>query len=622
MQRKGLWKLVVCLSAILVAGTSYGAEKTFKELVGDVTIGEVKTDGQISIPYITWGADVAEFYANGGLTTKDGTIFKAQGLNLKYTPGDDFIQQVRDYMTGKSPFLRPTMRMAGQASEVLGSDPRTKPVVLYQLSWSVGDHAVSPKRIRTLDDLKAIVAAGKKVKACMQRGGPHVGMADDLFKTAGISWDNVEVVWTNDLTASDDSPAAKMGADDTIDIAFVISPDMIGLTGGLDQTGSGAEGTKDGAHVLLSTATLSRSIADVRVVRSDFYNSAEGRAICDKLTAGVFKAHYDMKALRKAYEASATSADGKKYFTQLKLAQTIFGAEVLPSVEVDAAGLLMDCNMVGLTGNISFFTDEANLQGFKPKEKAALDLAAKLGLATVRQGFITPSLDYKKLAQLASIEYVEPPKTRARISGEFQVFPDTDLDKDTIVSFTIQFQADQSTFNAEQYGTEFTRVIENASLLGNAVVVIRGHADPSKTLYHLVKLGLKKGTLRVTGTGKDRKYFYNGKPLDITATKEICALIDKGDFDGDNQWIPRQIMGAALRTSHTRANAVRDALVSFAKEKGVQLDVTQLQPQGVGIADPLVPKPSSAAEAANNMRVEFRIIKVSGESLKESEFDF
>ena len=617
---RSMWKLVACLAAILIAGTSYGEEKTFKELVGDVTVKDASADGQISIPYITWGADVAEFYANGGLTTKEGSIFKSQGLDLKYTPGDDFIQQVRDYMEGKTPFLRGTMRMIGQASEVLGSDPKTKPVVLYQLSWSVGDHAVSPERVKTLNDLETIVASGKKIKVCLQRGGPHVGMADDLFKTAGISWDNVEVVWTNDLTASDDSPAAKMRADDTIDIAFVISPDMIGLTGGLEQKGSGAEGTLKNAHVLLSTATLSRSIADVRVVRSDFYIAH--RDICDKLTAGVFKAQYDMKVLRKAYEESANSTDGKKYFTQLKLAQTIFGAEVLPSVEVDAAGLLMDCNMIGLTGNISFFTDEANLQGFKSKEKSALDLAGKLGLAKVRQGFIAPALDYKKLAQLASIEYVEPPKTMERISGEFQVFPDTDLDNDTIVSFTIQFQPDQSTFNAEQYGTEFTRVIENASLLGNAVVVIRGHADPSKTLYHLVKLGLKKGTLRVTGTGKDRKYFHNGKVLDINATKEICSLIDQGDFDGDNQWIPRQIMGAALRTSHTRANAVRDALVTFAKTKGVALDASQLQPQGVGISDPLVPKPTSAAEAANNMRVEFRIIKVSGENLKESEFDF
>jgi len=614
-----LWKLVVCLAVVLVAGTTYGAEKTFKELVGPVVVKEASAAGQINIPYITWGADVAEFYANGGLKTKPGTIFKAQGLNLNYTGGDDFIGQVRDYMSGKSPFLRGTMRMIGQASEVLGSDPKTKPVVLYQLSWSVGDHAVSPERVKTLNDLQEIVAGGKKVKACLQRGGPHVGMADDLFKTAGISWDDVEIVWTDDL-AGPKGPAAKMNSDDTIDVAFVISPDMIGLTGGLDQTGSGAEGTKKGAHVLLSTATLSRSIADVRVVRSDFY--AAHRDICDKLTAGVFKAQFDMKALRKEYETNASSASGKKYFTQLKLAQTIFGEDVLPSAEIDAAGLLMDANMVGLTGNISFFNDEANLQGFKVKEKSALDLAGKLGLATVRQGMIAPELDYKKLAGLASIEYVEPPKTRAAISGEFEVFPDADLDENTIVSFTIQFKPDQSTFNAEEYGTEFTRVIENASLLGNAVVVIRGHADPSKTLYHLVKLGLQKGTLKVTGSGANRKYFYNGKVLDINATKEICAMIDRGDFDGDTKWIPRQIMGAALRTSHVRANAVKDALLAFAETKGVTMDVSQLHPQGVGISDPLVPKPTSAAEAANNMRVEFVIISVSGESLEESEFDF
>lgn len=607
------------LFVALFATTGQAAEKTFKELVGDVTVKEASANGQINIPYITWGADVAEFYANGGITTQPGSIFKAQGLNLKYTAGDDFIQQVRDYMEGKTPFLRGTMRMIGQASEVLGSDPRTKPVVLYQLSWSVGDHAVSPERIKTLNDLKMLVSSGGKVKICLQRGGPHVGMADDLLKTAGISWDNVEVIWTDDLTG-DKGPAAKMKADDTIDVAFVISPDMLGLTGGLDQVGSGAEGTKKGSHVLLSTATLSRSIADVRVVRADFFK--DHFDICEKLTAGVFKAQHDMKKLRKAYEENANSSDGKKYFTQLKLAQTIFGEDVLPSVEIDAAGLLMDCNMVGLTGNISFFTDTAALQGFKPKEKAALDLAAKLGLTNIRSGFIMPEFDYKKLAQLASIQYVEPPKTQTRISGEFKVFPDADLDKDTIVSFTIQFKPDQSTFNAEQYGTEFSRVIENASLLGNSVVVIRGHADPSKTLYHLVKLGLKKGTLRVTGSGKNRKYFYKGRPLDITATKEIAALIEQGEFDGDNQWKPRQIMGAALRTSHTRATAVRDALVKFAEDNNVKLDVSQLQPQGVGIRDPLVPKPTSAAEAANNMRVEFRIIKVSGESLKESEFDF
>ena len=32
-------------------------------------------------------------------------------------PGDDFVQQVRDYRAGKSPFLRGTFHMIGLASE-------------------------------------------------------------------------------------------------------------------------------------------------------------------------------------------------------------------------------------------------------------------------------------------------------------------------------------------------------------------------------------------------------------------------------------------------------------------------------------------------------------------------
>ena len=593
--------------------------KTFKELVGNVAVKDVQNTSPLNIPYITWGADVAEFYANGGLTTKKDTIFYDQGLNLKFTPGDDFVQQVRDYMSGKSPFLRGTMRMIGQASETINSDPRTKPKVLYQLSWSVGDHAVSPKRIKNLDDLKKIVKEGKKIKICLQQGGPHVGMADDLLKVAAIDWKDVDVVWTKDLTG-ENGPAAKMHSDDSVDIVFVISPDMIGLTGGLDQVGSGGEGTIEGAHVLLSTATLSRSISDVRVVRSDFYENH--RDVCEKLVAGVFKAQKDMKQLRKDYEQDPESPNGRKYFKQLEMAQNIFGEEVLPTAEIDAAGLLMDCNMVGLTGNISFFKDETNLQGFKTKEKAAIELAQKLGLSTVKAGFVAADLDYKKIAQLAGIEYVEPPKSQQKISGEFEVFPDTELDKDTIVSFTINFKPDQSTFDPDTYAVEFNRVLENASLLGNSVVVIRGHADPSKVLYHVVKLAQKKGLMRVSGSGTNRKYFYKDRPFDINATKEICDLIDSGEFDGDNQWIPRQIMGVALKTSHDRAIAVKDALVKMATDKKIKLDVSQFQPQGVGISDPLIPKPLNSKEAAENMRVEFRIIKVGGESLKESEFDF
>ena len=114
---------------------------------------------------------------------------------MNLTPGDDFIQQVRDYRAGKSPFLRGTFRMMGQASEVLGSDPRTKGVIILQMTWSAGDHMVAREGIKQVTDLK-----GKTV--AVQQGGPHIGMLDDVLKAAQLGWDDITVKFFDALTGT------------------------------------------------------------------------------------------------------------------------------------------------------------------------------------------------------------------------------------------------------------------------------------------------------------------------------------------------------------------------------------------------------------------------------------
>ena len=188
-------------------------------------------------------------------------------------------------MSGKTPFLRGTMRMLGQASEVLGKDPRTKPVVVLQLSWSAGDHIVARENLKTLNDLswqgpqgayrlpagRTSRRAALRLAGCRQdqpqRGGNRLGA---------------------DLTGPQ-GPAETFRKDDTIDACCVITPDMIGLTGGSRSTGSGAEGTVKGAHVLNSTRDMSRSIADVYAVRSDWYRRTN-RDVVQKFVAGYLKA--------------------------------------------------------------------------------------------------------------------------------------------------------------------------------------------------------------------------------------------------------------------------------------------------------------------------------------------
>jgi outer membrane protein OmpA-like peptidoglycan-associated protein len=98
-------------------------------------------------------------------------------------------------------------------------------------------------------------------------------------------------------------------------------------------------------------------------------------------------------------------------------------------------------------------------------------------------------------------------------------------------------------------------------------------------------------------------------------------LIERGSFSGVKP-DPRATMTAALNLSKERAEAVKEAIVAFAKEKEFLLDASQIAPTGLGISRPLIAKPRNLAQAQQNMRVEFKLMRVSAEVAKPSDFDF
>lgn len=607
-------KMLMSCVFMLFLMTQATAQELFSNLTGAVQVADVQeTGGAIQLPYIIWGADVATFHANGGLKTTPDSIFAKQGLKYNLTAGDDFVQQVKDYMTGKSPYLRGTMRMMGQASEVLNSNPKTKPVVILQMSWSAGDHIVGIGSIKELGGLK-------KMRVALQRVGPHIDLLDDALRAAGLSWNDITVVWCKDLTGTEDSPAAKFRAG-LVDAACVISPDMIGLTGGLDSNGTGAEGTVKDARVVVSTAQMSRSIADMYVCRQDYFTANRDKV--QKFVAGYLQSCEVLIAEQKKYNDGKGSSP--VYVNALKMAQTIYGKEVLPTIEVDAHGLMLDANLVRLPGNVSFFTDAGNVNGFEAKMKNSLDLAITLKAVTNRFGFLPPKFDYRQIASLAGLQYVEPVVASGHIQGEIEKYTE-ELDNNTILTFVIEFKPNQNTFSVDTYGAEFKRVIESASTFGNAVFAVRGHSDPTATLRSFLQAGMQKGIITRTGSsessgGKGYIYHLRGKVLDLSQTDALVQEIQQGNFTGATE-NPNQVMQAALNLSLTRADAVKIAIVEFAKQSGINLDPSQIQPQGVGIREPIIAKPSNMEEAQKNMRVEFRLIKVPAEALKVSDFDF
>lgn len=605
-----------CRMAVALCGTAvavYG-QQPFSQLIGNVPIQPVKSTDVLEVPYLTWGGDVAAFWVNGGLNTAAGSYYADQKLKLKFVSGDDFIGQVKNYLSGRTPFLRGTIHMLGQASEVIGTDSRTKPVIIAQLSWSAGDHIVAREGLKTLNDLKR---PEKKVRIACQEGGPHVGLLYDSLRQAQLGRTDIEIVWVKELTGPQ-GPADRFRQDATIDACCVITPDMLGLTGGLDTTGSGAEGTVAGAHVLNSTQQMSRSIADVYAVRSDWYRA--NKNMVEKFVAGYLKGSAEIVRLRDEFQK--TNRLNPPYRQVLAMSQQIFGKTVLPTLEVDAHGLLLDCSFVGLPGQISFFQDEGNLSGFNPKVKDALDLAVSWGYAKVRTGFEPPPFDYQQLAQLAGLEYHRPEPAKERFQAEtVESFPGSELDERTIVSFTISFEPNQAEFSADRYGGEFQRALQSASQFGNAVVVIRGHSDPTKVLVDLIKAGMGKGLIKRTGSHPDYRYFFKGRPLSLEQTSAVVELIKSGAFEGTENR-PKETMQAALNLSLARAESVKESLVQFARQQNVNLDASQLQPVGAGIAEPVIPKPKNMDEAKENMRVEFRVVRVPAEAIKDDEFDF
>jgi ABC-type nitrate/sulfonate/bicarbonate transport system substrate-binding protein len=609
-------KLMRIQSLCVVVGCLWGvvsapAQENFRKLVGDVGVQDVAPSKTLQVPYITWGGDVATFLANGELKTKAGSTYQALGLDLQLVSGDDYVTQVKNYVSGKTPFLRATTHMLGLASEVIGADPRTKPVIVLQLSWSAGDHIVGRKTIRNLNDLK-----GKKI-AC-QQGGPHVGLLYDSLAAARLTNKDVEIVWTKDITGGN-GPAETFRKDPSIDACCVITPDMIGLCGGINDVGSGAEGTVEGARVINSTQQMSRSIADVYAVRSDWYKT--NRAWVEKFVAGYLKATEQLVAMRKKFEESKKLASD--YQQILSLSQRTFGKEFLPTLDIDAHGLLLDCAFVGLPGQIAFFKDKGNLSGFDAKVKEALDLAVTWGYARQRYGFEPNDFNYETLAKQAGVEYVLPSASE-RFSPQAESidgFGGEELDANTIVSFTINFEPNQQEFSSDRYGAEFDRALKAASTFGNARVVIRGHSDPTKTLSDFVTAGMTKGILQRNGTAGNYRYFYQGRPLDMTNIKNLTELIKAGAFGGGNN-DPAVTMQAALNLSKARADAVKAALTVHATRNQSNLDLSQIVPVGAGIVEPVIPKPRSMEEAKENMRVEFRIVKVDAEALTPSDFSF
>ncbi len=544
------------------AAPKYVAAQSLAEVV-QTPVGAVQP-GPTQVPIITWGGDIATILANGNAKNTDkASIFGKLGLNLRLVREDVFAKQLEAYLAGRSPYLRGTLGMVQMAADAAARDARTRPVVIYQMTWSAGGDALVVKgAVKTAKDLR-----GKTI--ALQAYGPHVDYLAKVLADAGLSMKDVKLKWVADLTGTANSPAAALH-DGSVDAALVIIPDALALTS-RGAVGTGAEDSVKGARILLTTKTANRIITDVYAVRADYLQS--NRSEVENFVRGLLQGQEALKQLLAAKGTRA--ADYNK--TMQAAAQILLDSA---QAQADAEGMVGDAEFTPFAANQNFFEKKDFPRSFSQLNGEIQAALAAIGLTKGQSGLEHAKWDYSRLtANLQETKLVETPRfepsqvatvvTRKQQEGK--------LSEGELFSFEVFFKPNQDSFPVEQYQEAFKQVVNLASTYGGAIITVEGHSDPM-------------GYLR------QKK-------------------------DGAAQVVLTRTQQSAKNLSLSRASAVREAAINYAKGRGVKLDPSQFAVVGHGImqprtgmcgADPCAPK--SEQEWHSNMRVEFRIIQIEAES--------
>ncbi len=558
------YELLAILTAALIgaAGSAEASPTALAEAV-KTTVQDCSAGPTVQVPIITWGGDIPTIYANGGqAATSPGSQFAKDGLNLRLVREDVFAKQLEAYLKCDSPYLRGTAGMIAMASEAANRDPRTKPVAIYQLTWSAGGDALVVKRgIGSPKDLK-----GKTI--AVQSYGPHVDYLGKILADAGLSFADVKIRWTKDLTGTDKTPGAAFH-DADVDAATVITPDAMALTSG-GKVGTGSEDSVKDARILLTTKSANRIIADLYAVRADYLE--HNREAVETFVRGLLRAQEDVKGLFKDRQARAAEY-GKLLSGSGQLLMD--SAQATKDVE----GLYGDAEFAGYPGNVMFFTSEQYPRRFTKLLSEIQAGFVPLGLLGAKQAIATARWDYSELKAGLKVtaEAVTPHFDKAEVA---QVVSKRQkqgtLGQSGLFSFEVFFKPNQADFPVALYEDSFRKAIDLAATYGGAVLTVEGHSDP---LGYLRKVK-----------------------------------------ENESELVLKRMRQAAQNLSLSRANAVRDSIVKYAKTQGISLDPSQFAIVGLGITQPRsgmcgdIPcAPKSEKDWLDNMRVEFRIIQVEAE---------
>src|SRR5881392_3218930 len=414
-----------------------------------------KADRTVRFGINVWAGWSPIILANNGF--KPGKVWKSPGgkdFKVELVLIDDPIAMRDAYAAGNLHVGWATLDMLPLFVEGLRKDSRVMPRIYQQVDWSNGgDGIVVRDTIKTMADLR-----GKTV-VLAQNSPSHFFVLNALIN-AGVQPAEVEFKFTQDAFQA----AAAFNADKRLAGCVSWAPDIYNL-----------EKVK-GNHILVTTATANKLIADVWFARADF--AKDNAEIMEGITRGIFDAMVDLKG-----------QDAKQ-----KVAKLMAAGYSIP--ESDALGMLGDAHSTNYAENRDFFLNQNNPTNFERTWTTAYFLYKRISAVTEQTSF-DQVMDFSVIQKLAG----DPKYASQKNEYETQFAPASagtvQGEKDEILTKTVVIHFFPNSWDLNK---KITRTVNNkeaeelydpnvgfvvdeigklAGQYGAARIVIEGHTDGS-----------------------------------------------------------------------------------------------------------------------------------------------
>ncbi len=294
-----------------------------------------------------WAGWAPIILQNGGAapgkiwTTPDGEDFKVE---LKLI--DDPVAMRDAYAAGKVHIGWATLDMVPLFMDELKKDSRIMPRIFQQVDWSNGGDGIVIRKSHAANPAKPTIADLRGKKIVLAQNSPSEYFVLNALVNGGVQPSEVQFKPVGDAFQA----AAAFNADDSIAACVSWAPDIYNLS------------DVDSNHMLVSTATANKLIADVWFARADF--ARDHPDICEGLVRGIFDGMEKMNTTAGRTEASTLMA-------------TMYG---IPADETLA--MLGDAHSTNYAENRDFFMNQNNPANFQRTWETAYLLYRKMNRIT------------------------------------------------------------------------------------------------------------------------------------------------------------------------------------------------------------------------------------------------